>query len=82
MCAERAIQLSVRGYKFKLGVDTFRGAVQVETIASDVEQFGFAITDDCRRSIQIDVFHLVSRFTTESIFVAMMLLRKTVIGCV
>ena len=62
--------------------DTFRGAIQVETIASDVEQFRFAITDDCRRSIQIDVFQLVSRFTTESIFVAMMLLRKTVIGCV
>ena len=62
--------------------DTFRGAIQVETIAPDVEKFGFAIMDNYRRSIQIDVFQLVSRLTTDWIFVAMMLLRKTVFGCV
>ena len=62
--------------------DTFRGAIQVGMIAPNVEKFGFAITANYQRSIRIGVFQLVSRLTTESLFVTMMLLRTTVIGCV
>ena len=62
--AGSAVQLSVRDYKFKLGAILF-AVVRVETIAPDVEKFRFAITYDYGRTIQIGVFQLVSRLTTE-----------------
>ena len=59
--------------------DTLRGGSSRDD-CTDVQRFRFAITYDCGRTIQIGVFQLASRLAIESLCVAMMLLRKTVIG--